>query len=210
MVSRPGRPAPPPPPDHTSQQAPRIEVTATNISVFGYPSSGEPVIALEDVSVADIDYLQLDRLKIPKYRLQDQGAEDNFCRRLLHLGGRRWPTLDRFRLLLDAIAGNDVVIEWILDGTEPCPSSAERRWISVARPSGGGVCVADVPRWIPEVVDGGEVSVEENAMLERRALLKLAVDMDEKARLLVDEFKGKHYEKANAYDGGTLTKDDLC
>ncbi len=157
----------------------------------------------------DLEYLQLDRLVLPRTRLQNQAAEDAFCRRLLQIGGRRWPTLDRFRLVLDAIACNDVVIEWLQDGVEPTPSFAERLWISVARPSQGGIYVAELPRWVPEVVDADEVSVEQDAMLDRRALLRLATNMDEKAKLLVGEFGGQYYAKGADYPGKALETSDL-
>lgn len=213
MVSRTPRKAPSPSPDHTSPDAPRLHVSATAIHIFGYPSDqghGVGVIALEDATAADFQFLLLDRTSPgPRTRLQDAAAENKFCRRLLRVGGRRWESLDRFWLVLDAIAHDDLALEHIEDGTAAKPTSSERRWVSVAWPSEGGVCVAGIPRRLPELGDYDEQSAEEDLILDQRAILRLALNMDEKAELLVDVFRGKLCRSLQEVDGSIIRKEDL-
>ncbi|KAK7973138.1 hypothetical protein PG996_007366 [Apiospora saccharicola] len=109
-------------------------ISESAIHVFGYPSDqvgGTGAVALEDTSTADFDFLSLDRLTRGTFtatttRLSDQDAENTFCRCTLLLGGRRWPSLDRFRLILNAVAYDSLAIEWTEDGTAPTPTSEER------------------------------------------------------------------------------------
>ncbi|KAK8102519.1 hypothetical protein PG984_015665 [Apiospora sp. TS-2023a] len=138
-------------------------------------------------TAADFDFLSLDRLTRGTFtatttRLSDQDAENTFCRHILLLGGRRWPSLDRFRLVLNAVAYDSLALEWAEDGTAPTPTSEERGWVSVARvarpplslaPSEGfagrdqigdvatEICVAEIPRRLAELGNYDEQSTEQ-------------------------------------------------
>ncbi|KAJ5001180.1 hypothetical protein K4K48_001708 [Colletotrichum sp. SAR 10_66] len=239
MAPRPARtlPTPPPPPDHTSPNAPRFEILPTQIHVFGYPTDqgdGANVVALEDVSAVDLEFLSLPWQPLnnpiweasrndPKYfslathvsvndpiRYQDQATENDFCRRLLRLGARRWETLDRFRFVLGAVDHDDLVMDKIEGGFEPAPVSEERCWAAVAWPSAGGVCVAEVPRMLVGIGDQGEQSVKQEFMMDRRSVLKMAKNMDEKADVLLVTFEGKMYSSIDEVDSSVLRRRDLA
>ncbi|KAI8169541.1 hypothetical protein K4K49_003802 [Colletotrichum sp. SAR 10_70] len=232
-----GARAPPPPdPDHTSPNAPRFEIVTTHIHVFGYPTDqgdGVNVVALEDVSAIDLAFLSLPyeplnnsiwqashkdpfhsrpavylRFSDP-VRLPDQDAENEFCRRLLRLGARRWESLDRFRFVLGAINYDDLVIDEIEGGFASVPTSEERRWVSVAWPAGGGVCIAEIPRRLPDFGEHEEFSARQNLILERRSILRMARNMDEKASMLMETFEGKMYENVGEVDSRVIRISDL-
>ncbi|PGH18376.1 hypothetical protein AJ79_00443 [Helicocarpus griseus UAMH5409] len=199
MVSRTPLLPPPPSPDHTSPNAPRLRFSETAIHIFGYPTDqGDEVgvIAFENASAADFEFLSLDRTSInTPARFPEQNAENAFCTSLLSLGGRRWENINRFQHVLSAIAFDELILEDIQYGTITTPTSVERRWVSVAHPFWGGVCIPEIPRRLPELGDFDEQSPEEDIILDRRAILRLALNMDEKAKLLVEGFNGKLYKQ---------------
>ncbi|KAJ0336124.1 hypothetical protein COL922a_008355 [Colletotrichum nupharicola] len=209
MAPRPARtlPTPPPPPHHTSPNAPRFEILPTQIHVFGYPTDqgdGANVVALEDVSAVDLECLSLPWQPLnnpiweasrsdPKYfslsthvsvndpiRYQDQAAENDFCRRLLRLGARRWETLDRFRFVLGAVDHDDLVMDKIEGGM------------------------------LAGIGDQGEQSAKQEFMMDRRSILKMARNMDEKASVLLVTFAGKMYSSIDEVDSSVLRRRDLA
>jgi hypothetical protein len=77
---------PPFPYDSSSPNAPRIHFAdGGQVHIICYPTPSEaqynsrPVIALEDASPADFNFLALDRLDPPSKRLEIQSDEDAFC-----------------------------------------------------------------------------------------------------------------------------------
>ncbi|KAI1129177.1 hypothetical protein F5Y10DRAFT_264338 [Nemania abortiva] len=201
--------------DHTSPQAPRLEIDEQSLAmhIFGYPSDqgvDANVIALEDVSAADFDYVGLDRTDPPSKRLDDQDSENEFCRRLLRLGGRRWPSLDRFRDVLGSITGDEDALYRMERDTVEMSSKSERRWVSVARPKPGyGLFIAEVPRPYAGIGEWNETTPQEDMMIRRSALLRLATNMQEKAAVLAKDCGAKYYNDLDDYDGTLLRKADL-
>jgi len=186
---------PPAPPDHTSEHAPRIKISLAGIHIFGYPSDqGDlaKVIALEDACAADFDYLGLDRINPAVIRFSDQMKEDSFCLKLLQLGAGRWPTLDRFNMVIDGLEGDECAMESVAYDEATKASAAEKQWTAVAWQVDGGVTVSEIPRYFPDD-DSYDVNLEQDEMLKHRARLRLATTMDEKAKIIKDHFGGVLY-----------------
>ncbi|KAK8087559.1 hypothetical protein PG997_002520 [Apiospora hydei] len=138
----------------SSADAPRVTFTATHIHVFCYPKQGSrEILALEDATLVDFDYLELDRFEDTYHRLADQKAEDHFCSRLRHLGAKRWTSMERFRVVTAATEG---YVDYDTAATVPDalrkvpPSRFERSWHSFCVAYGGKeVLFVEVPRRIP-------------------------------------------------------------
>ncbi|KAK8097496.1 hypothetical protein PG984_016635 [Apiospora sp. TS-2023a] len=153
----------------SSPYAPRLVFTALHTHVFCYPKPGSrEILALEDATLVDFDYLGIDRLSwwYTYNRLPDQKAEDVFCGRLRHLGAKRWTSMERFKVVTDAIDGHE---EYDTAVTVPDaeirvpPSRFERNWYAFCVQEGGkDVIVAEIPRRIPrlDILEHWETSID--------------------------------------------------
>lgn len=199
-----------PDPDETSPDAPRCEISTKTVHLLGYPSAPHVgLVALEGTCAADFDFLDLDPVDPPATRLASQDQEDDFCKKLLRLGARPWPTLERFRNAMGAIDNDSLFLDLMRDGPDGGGGMArltaeELRWVSVAWPSsGGGVWVSDLTRTYE--LDSRLVSeIGDHDLFLEAGRLRLAGDMDVKSRILQAHFKGKFYENVNDVPGLSL------
>lgn len=180
------------PPDSSKDFTRRISFDTT-ITVYGWPSRGG-VIMLEDVSPADLDFLDLGRRDPPMLRHESREEEDRFCQKLLLLGAKWWDSNSRYSLL-----HSEVNIVELDKSNEPLPTMRERHWVSAAWPSTGGLVVSefDTNMW--------GVEIETVLVPEDVARLRLYKSMDEKAQLLKERFRGKMWNvedyRGNAFIG---------
>lgn len=173
----------------------RFVIGDTGVNIWGWPSRGG-LITLDRVAPLDMDFLGLHPVELPRYRDDDQDAEDQLCQRLLALGAKWFDSEARRALVAGVAAQEDVEMDAVmLEGT-PAPSTMERRWVQVAYPNGleGGFWVAEF-----------ETSMfgwqeRDNFVPENAELVHLARTMDEKARLL-EKIGGKYYASLDEYDG---------
>jgi len=136
-LGRPAKPSRPPP-------TKRTVLLQNSVSVWGWPSRGG-LIVLEHVTALDFDFLGLDSIHPPMRRDPDQHAEDKLCQRLLLLGAKWFDSYDRYTFVAGVAEDHDPSILALEAGEEQAPTTIERRWVSVAHPSGldGGVWVAE-------------------------------------------------------------------
>ncbi|KAK7923589.1 hypothetical protein PG985_007660 [Apiospora marii] len=184
----------------SSPDAPRLVFTALHTNVFCYPKPGSrEILALEDATLVDFDYLRIDRFGRTYSRLTDQKAEDIFCDRLRHLGAKRWTSMERFQVVTEAIDGHEEY-EMAVTVPEPArkvpPSRFERNWYSFCVQEGGkDVLVAEIPRRIPrlELLEHWETSIyhmeghfewREAERLPQSKRLALARNMKEKCHIM--------------------------
>lgn len=57
------------------------------------------MIVLDSADAIDFEFLGLDPLDPPSWRLPNQGAEDAFCQRLLLLGAKWWDSEARYQIV---------------------------------------------------------------------------------------------------------------
>ncbi|KAK8054804.1 hypothetical protein PG993_000031 [Apiospora rasikravindrae] len=141
----------------SSTDAPRVVFTALHTHVFCYPKQGSrEILALEDATLVDFEYLGLDRFEHSPHRLANQKAEDHFCSCLRHLGAKRWTSMERFKAVTAAIEG---YVDYETAATVPDalrkvpPSRFERNWYSFCVEGGGkDVLVVEIPRRIPGLI----------------------------------------------------------
>jgi hypothetical protein len=171
--------------------------------VYGWPSRGG-VIILTDAEAIDYDFLGINAIDPPTHRDDDQGAEDEFCQRLLLLGAKWWDSEERFfhvSGLEEAEKGYDHSHGHydgsFKDADRPKPTMREKRWVKVGWPSTGGL-------WVSEF-DTTWAGVDEEDNLppqgEGLARLKLARTMDERCLVLRDRFRAKSYRDVSEYEG---------
>jgi hypothetical protein len=166
----------------------RIDFDET-VTVYGWPSRGG-VILLENASVADFNFLELDRLNPDLKRHKTREEEDAFCERLLLLGAKWWDSVARHWLFNNP--DQDDASE--LDNS-PLPTMRERYWISVAWPSTGGLVVSE---YDTNIYPGG---VETDTVPDDVCRLMLCTTMDEKATMLKERFQGKSWGSVEDYQG---------
>lgn len=157
------------------------------------------MIALENPSIPDFDFLDLSRMYPPTTRLSDSRTEDEFCKRLLLLGAKWYDSLSRLIFLrcIDGDAPDTLCIDALEDGSEPLPTQRERTWVSIAWPSTGEVVVAE---W-NTIMYGYGKDDDRFLPVEELGRLRLCKDMDEKATILKEWFEGKAIEDIQAYEG---------
>jgi hypothetical protein len=128
-------------------------------------------------------------------RFKSQEAEDEFCKRLLHLGAKWWDSRDRYGFICSVLDLLPMAFDALENDREPWPTMYERRWISVAWPSTGGLWVGEFDTTMFEPVE------DDNIVPFERARLLLARTMDEKARILREHFNAKFFERVEEYEG---------
>ncbi|KAF1829869.1 hypothetical protein BDW02DRAFT_126743 [Decorospora gaudefroyi] len=161
-----------------------------SITIYGWPSRGG-VIMLENASVADFQFMGLDRLHPPLLRHQTPEEEDAFSKRLLVLGAKWWDSVARHWLL--SPDNPDPDIEALENSPEPTPK--ERHWVSVAWPSTGRLVVSE---YDTNMYPGGR---GDGTVPEDVCRLMLCTTMDEKATMLKERFEGKEWASVSDYDG---------
>jgi len=179
----------------------RTIFTNVDVRVYAWPSNGG-VIILDHAEAVDLEFLGLDTLNPPNKRLPNQPDEDAFCQRLLLLGAKWWESEDRFRLLVKAMGnepGTYRAIQALKEEAEPNPSIKERRWVSVAWPTTGGLWVTEFDTDVCGFVDE-----EDNLVPDDIIRLKLARTMDERSEILRNNFKAKYYADIGDYNGHTF------
>jgi hypothetical protein len=162
------------------------------ITIYGWPSRGG-MIALERVSVADFDFLKLDRLNPKMKRHETREEEDAFCQRLLSLGAKWWDSMARHWLLNNPDQEDTSELD-----NSPLPTMKERYWVSVAWLSTGGLVVSEYnTNMYPECVETDTVPNDVCRSM-------LCTTMDEKATMLKERFGGKTWASVDDYQGNAF------
>ncbi|KAF2677924.1 hypothetical protein K458DRAFT_349533 [Lentithecium fluviatile CBS 122367] len=176
----------------------RIRFDVPDSYVYGYPSKGG-VIALENATIPDFEFLDLSRTHPPKTRFSDSQSEDEFCKKLLLLGAKWYDSLSRIIFLkgVDGDVPDAVCIDALEEGREPAPTERERTWVSVAWPSTGGMVVAE---W-NTIMWGYGRDDDRFLPYEELGRLRMCKDMDEKAVILKEWFEGKGFKNVGEYIG---------
>lgn len=179
---------------------PTVRTSYGNERAFiqAWPSRGG-LIVLEDAEAMDSEFLGFDRLDPPETRLDDQDAEDKFCKRLLLLGAKWWDSEERYSYVTGVMA-RGYSIGWgdgsFRNVTRPSPTMREKRSVKVGWPSTGGLWGSefDTPYPAPD---------EEDHLLPSDGLarVKMAKTMDERCQVLRDRFRGKFYKDVSDYEG---------
>jgi len=172
----------------------RTAMTNVDVCIYAWPSKGG-VIIHDHAEAVDLEFLGLDPLDPPTERLPDQNDEDAFCQRLLLLGAKWWDSEARFCLLKSADEMDDRAIQALEYGTAPIPTMRERRWVSVAWPTTGGLWVAEFDTTLWGIIE------DDNLLPCKSARLKLARTMDERSQVLRDHFRPKFYDDVREYKG---------
>jgi hypothetical protein len=175
----------------------RTKISDVHVCIYAWPSKGG-VIILDHAERVDLEFLDLDPLDPPTKRLHSQKDEDEFCQRLLLLGAKWWDSEDRHRLV-GAVGDMDEGAIYAIDnGQAPVPTLRERRWVSVAWPTTGGLWVAEFDTSLWGIIE------KHNVLPPITARLKLAHTMDERSQILQDHFKAKFYKDVRDYKGYTF------
>jgi hypothetical protein len=169
----------------------RVEFDET-VTVYGWPSHGG-MISLENASVADFNFLGLDRLKPEMKRHKTREKENVFCHQLLLLGAKWWDSVARHWLLNNPDQEDTSELD-----RSPLPTLKERFWVSVAWPSTGGLVVSE---YNTNMYPGG---VETDTVPDDVCRLLLCITMDEKATMLKEKFEGKSWESVDDYKGNAF------
>lgn len=171
-----------------------MSLAGDNAIIYAWPSLGG-VIIHDHANAVDLEFLGIDPLDPPTKRSPDQADEDRFCRRLLLLGAKWWKSEARFQFLQKADALDESAIQALEDESEPAPTMAERRFISIAWPSTGGFWIAefDTTLW--------GIEEEDNLVPDDIARLYLARTMDERSVILQNRFGANFYTSASEYQG---------
>lgn len=148
------------------------------------------MILLREVTHLDLEYLDLDPLDLPMHRLPLGEAEDAFCRPLLLLGATWWDSYDRERFVATA----DDSMDDLDNDLVPWPTFRERRWVKVAWPSTGGLCVAEFDTNIAGFEE------EDNRLPDDAARVLMARNMDERAKLIM-HIGGRFFARVEGYEG---------
>lgn len=82
----------------------RCNFNDTGVDIYAWPSRGG-VIILGNAEAIDLEFLELNPLDPPAERLDDQTAEDEFCKRLLLLGAKWWDSELRYLVVSQVEAG---------------------------------------------------------------------------------------------------------
>lgn len=167
------------------------------IGIRGWPSRGG-VIALDDATVVDFEFLDMNPLDPPLRRDTNQTREDEFCQQLLLLGAKWYDSEERYRCVgqVKFAVENGLGKRENGEGLSP-PTERESRWICVGWPSTGGLWVAEF-----EMVWGFEGD-DENLPPSELALarVRLARTMDERCFLLKTLYGATFYQKLEDYKG---------
>jgi hypothetical protein len=169
------------------------------VHILGDPSVDDGsigLIVLEDAVPADFAFLGLEGCWLPDHRHASQDDEDAFCRRLLRLGARPWNHMGQFEHVMRYLDDPHLTSEQIVKAV---PDAEERRWVSVAWPSGGGVWVTEVSRASLGTIDSH--CSNEDVLHERGRLKTLALSMDAKAAILEEYFDAEFYQDPSEYKG---------
>lgn len=171
-----------------------------SISIWAWPSRGG-LIELEHVTALDLGFLGLDPTHLDRQRNNNQEEEDKLCQRLLLLGAKWFDSEDRRRFISGIAEGNANVINELQRGEQPPPSTMERKWFSVAYPTGepeGGFWLVEFD--MDAFSDYGVV--DHDYPPDNAPLACLARNMREKCETLqLEEFGGKFYSSLDDYDG---------
>ncbi|KAK4206273.1 hypothetical protein QBC37DRAFT_435175 [Rhypophila decipiens] len=169
------------------------------VDVWGWPSRGG-VIVLPRVCAVDFAFLGLDPIDPPLFRDRDQEREDLFCQSLLALGAKWFDSHARWGFIGEAgdYADEDTLKDLrSAEQPEPKPTLMERRWVSVAYPSG-----LEAGLWIVEYdtdMYNGQVEVN-NQVPEDAAQVQMARDMSEKVEILKRMKGARFYASAEEYE----------
>ncbi|KAF2181880.1 hypothetical protein K469DRAFT_713481 [Zopfia rhizophila CBS 207.26] len=176
----------------------RICFDTPSIEIYGWPSKGG-VIILEGAAAPDFDFLGIDRIHPPEKRHENPDEEDEFCKNLLLLGAKWLDSYARLALLKGAELDEGACIDALEEGQAPEPSLRERYWICVAWPSNGGLVVSefDTTLW-------GFGRDADDFVPEDVARLRLCRNMDEKAAMLKERFRGKTFIDVEQYRGNAF------
>lgn len=176
-------------------------LTDVDVRIYAWPSKGG-VIILDHAEAIDLEFLGLDPLNPPSERLKNQADEDTFCQRLLLLGAKWWDSEARFRLMA-LVMGTDCrspeairAFRALEEETESNPSIRERRWVSVAWPTTGGLWISEFDRNVCGFVDEPD-----NLVPDELIRLKLARTMNERGEVLRTYFEAKFCANVTDYKG---------
>lgn len=195
----------------------RCKFNDSGVDICAWPSRGG-VIILTDAEAIDLEFLELNPLDPPVERLDDQTAEDEFCKRLLLLGAKWWDSEFRYLVVIHVEGGTpDLIIGkgfaaraqvtncCVLGGgrmsggvrtdDEPEPTLREKRFVSVGWPSTGGFWVAEFDTtW-------AGVDEEDNLVPGDAGRMRMARTMDERCSILRDHFSSTFYSDLEHYNG---------
>lgn len=133
------------------------------------------MIMRQNCDLVELQYLGLDPLNVPMTRFEDQGDEDEFCRRLKKIGGKWWKSEQRWQ---DVSLGK----WWVGER----PNKEEKREVYVGWPEGGGLLV----------LEG-----EENEMVVETGMLRMVRGMEDRCQVLRDKLAAVFYEGPDTYAG---------
>ena len=182
----------------------RTTFTDTDARISAWPSHGG-VIILDSAEAMDFEFLGLNPLDPPLRRLDDQAAEDRFCRQLLLLGAKWWDSEARYSIVAaielragGGDSGRRVSNAFVLE-EQPTPTMREKRLLRVGWPQGEGGGV-----WIAEF-DTTWAGVDEETKLlpadEELGRLRMTRTMNERCVMLRDRFRGRFYTDLREYEG---------
>jgi hypothetical protein len=177
----------------------RIDTSNNMVSIFAYPSTGG-IIVLENANAVDIDFLGLDLANIRMVRAEKDSEEDEFCRQILLLGAKWWPSVDGFYSMwqyCDCDLSYDV--RKSQQAGSQFPSESERCRVFVGWPSTGGFWTAEFKPGLPTCHE--DEDKDTNFVLQDTVLLGLARNMDERCYLLRDRFDANFYNDLSEYHG---------
>ncbi|GIZ48741.1 hypothetical protein CKM354_001179100 [Cercospora kikuchii] len=167
------------------------------IGIRGWPSRGG-MIALDDATAVDFEFLDMNPLDPPLRRDTNQTSEDEFCQQLLLLGAKWYDSEERYQ----HVGQVQFAVENVLgkhengEGSTP-PTARESRWICVGWPSTGGLWVAEFDMTWAFDFDEEDLPPSELAL----ARVRLARTMDERCHLLKTLYGATFYEKLEDYQG---------
>ncbi|PPJ56863.1 hypothetical protein CBER1_09990 [Cercospora berteroae] len=172
------------------------------IGIRGWPSQGG-IIALDDATVVDFEFLDMNPLDPPLRRDTDQTRENEFCQQLLLLGAKWYDSEERYRYVGQVQFARENGLGKDANGEgSPSPTARESRWICVGWPSTGGLWVAEFDMTWGFGLDEDDLPPSELAL----ARVRLARTMDERCHLLKTLYGATFYQKLEDYNGqGFLT-----
>lgn len=152
----------------------RIDWDAYGPTILGWPSKGG-VVKRINADLVELKQLGFNPLYPPTTRFADPEREDAFCRELRKIGGRWWPSEQRY---------DDVKFG---DWEQVDPTEDETRSVWFGWPAGGGLLVLEC-----DVAEGEPLDI---------ARLRLASTMEQRCELLLYHFGAKFYEDPASYAG---------
>jgi hypothetical protein len=156
-----------------------------NCRIYAWPSRGG-VIILEEPDAIDFEFLGLNALEPVVNRLEDQVAEDAFCRRLLLTGAKWWDSEERYYKVSCLRSSMGWPTGCVFRPSDTIPIGRERNLIKVGWPSTGGLWVAHF-----DYMRQGS---------DQPARYRMARSMDERCTLLRNLFNAVFYEDVKQFN----------